>query len=246
MSLRSFGGIEGGADTLLDGLLDVGCTVMVVTGSHAAFGQRPPKGMRPARNGTNYSDTSWWPETHDRIFTPHSADIDESLGVFPRLVVERNDRHRGDHPLSSLSAIGPLAAQLVGSQDPLNVGAPLEELVAHEGNVVLMGVGLTRMTLIHLAEERAGRTRFRRWARLRDGTVQMVESGSCSEGFEKLAPSLAPVRREVTVGGSQWSAYPAAEVLELATRAIEADPSITHCGQRCDRCDDAVVGGPLI
>ena len=219
---------------------------MVVTGSHGPFAQPPPAGMRPERNGTDYGDGSWWPDVHERIFMPDARDIDESLGVLPRLVVERADRERGNHPLSSFSAVGPLARSMVERQAPLDVGAPLDELVTRDGSVVLMGVGLTRMTLIHLAEARAGRSRFRRWARLADGAVHMVESGSCSEGFEDLAPALESVRRDATVGRSGWRVYPAAEALDLATRAISADPYITHCGQRCARCDDAVAGGPLI
>jgi len=83
---------------------------------------------------------------------------------------------------------------------------PLRALSETGGYVVLMGVGLEAMTLIHLAEQMAGRNRFRRWANGPDGRP-----------------------------------------MEVATRAIEDDASITHCGDaECGRCDDAVMGGPLI
>jgi aminoglycoside 3-N-acetyltransferase len=111
---------------------------------------------------------------------------------------------------------------------------------------VLIGVGLTRMTLIHLAEKRSGRNPFPRWANGADGVPMMVEAGSCSEGFLKLEPALAPVTKERRVRDSRWQILPAKAAMNIATHAIRRNQRITHCGQRCDRCDDAVRGGPTL
>ena len=109
-----------------------------------------------------------------------------------------------------------------------------------------MGVGLTRLTLLHLAEVEAGRRPFIRWARGRDGRAVRVRAGECSEGFESLASSLAPVERPLVVGASQWRMFPAREALELAADAIRTTPSITHCPNlECIECADAIAGGPL-
>lgn len=44
-----------------------------------------------------------------------------------------------------------------------------------------------------------------------------------------------------------WRVFNVAEALSAATRAIERDPAITHCGQPDgERCNDAVAGGPLL
>jgi aminoglycoside 3-N-acetyltransferase len=111
--------------------------------------------------------------------------------------------------------------------------------------VLLIGVGLERMTLLHLAEERAGRALFRRWANGPDGRPMEVETGGCSEGFGKLEPALAPLARETTVGESRWRAFPARAALDVATDAIRANHEITRCDREgCLLCADAIAGGP--
>jgi aminoglycoside 3-N-acetyltransferase len=149
--------------------------------------------------------------------------------------------------VNSFAAVGSEAEALVGRQQPLDVYAPLRLLTDRGGFVLLIGVGLTSMTLLHLAEAQAGRELFRRWAYAPGGDVIEVQTGSCSEGFDAFEPVLAPLARETLVGGSRWRAYPAREAVQRAARAIQADPQITHCGDStCCRCRDAVAGGPIL
>jgi aminoglycoside 3-N-acetyltransferase len=155
-------------------------------------------------------------------------------------------RVRGNHPLNSFSAIGPLASDLIERQQPNDVYAPLERLAELHGAVVMMGVGLTSMTLIHLAERLAGRTLFRRWANDHDGRAMMVEVGSCSTGFDAFDSVLTPLEQRTTVGESLWRIFPAGPALAAATQAIRQNPGITHCGKPECRCNDAVLGGPIL
>jgi len=246
-SLRSFGtAIDGGADTLLDALLKRGCTVMAPAFTEPQFGLLAPAGMRPARNGLNYaalpSGTSL-PEG-----SPYRVDcglINPHLGVFPAVLIGRVGAVRGRHPLNSFAAIGPQATELIDAQSPDDVYGPLRELADRDGAILLVGVGLNRMTALHLAEQRSGRRLFRRWARDEDGEVRMVEVGSCSEGFPQMEPVLSPLARTATVGGSHWRAYPAQPVLAAATAAIAAHQDITRCPDTgCVLCRDAIAGGP--
>jgi aminoglycoside N3'-acetyltransferase len=246
-SLRSFGHLEGGADAVVDGLLAAGCTVLVASFSLHYVAPPDDLAMRPARNAIDYDHpgTDWPGE--GRVYTPESTEIERYLGIVPRSVVERPGRARGLNPLNSFAAVGQLAEDLISGQTANDVYAPLKALCNRGGAVVLMGVGLTSMTLIHLAEERAGRTLFRRWSQAADGSVVMVAVGSCSEGFGKLGGILAPLERRVTVGESVWRVFPAAETVEVATAAIRADPSITACDDpRCVRCRDMVAGGTIL
>jgi aminoglycoside 3-N-acetyltransferase len=168
------------------------------------------------------------------------------MGAVPAAVLARPDRLRGNHPLCSFAAVGP-RAELVLEQRPLDVYAPLRILAARNGLVLLIGVGLERMTLIHLAEERAGRTLLRRWANARDGRPLEVEVGGCSDGFGKLEAVLAPLGREHSVGPSRWRVFPARAAVEAAAAAIRDDPAITTCGSaECLRCRDAARGGPAV
>jgi aminoglycoside 3-N-acetyltransferase len=167
------------------------------------------------------------------------------MGAIPAEILRRSGHIRGNHPRDSFSAIGPLAPALVASQRPLAVFAPFHALADQRGLVVLMGVGLNRMTLLHYVEQLAGRRLFRRWSRGPGSTIVESEEGGCSAGFENLAPTLAGFERRVYIGKSLWRVYPARETLEAAARSICKTPSITHCpNPNCVACADAVAGGP--
>ena len=154
---------------------------------------------------------------------------------------------RGNHPLDSFTAVGPSATELIAQQAPLDVYAPLRALIKLDDFVVLMGVGLEKLTLLHLAEKEAGRTLFRRWANDPHGEPMAVEVGGCSEGFGRLEPHLDHIMRRKTVGQSSWTLLQADQVLAHAAAAIRANPHITHCGvDPCERCNDAVKGGPKL
>ena len=169
------------------------------------------------------------------------------MGAVPEALLKLPGRVRGDHPLDSLSAVGPLAHTLIGGQTSLDVYAPFRHLAELGGYVLLLGVGLTRMTLLHEAERQAGRNLFWRWVPDKDSETVSVRVGGCSEGFEALAPALGGLERTHTVGGSWWRIFPARETLEHAAAAIRAQPGLTACGDTtCERCADAVRGGPKV
>jgi aminoglycoside 3-N-acetyltransferase len=176
-----------------------------------------------------------------------SLEIDRHLGVFAATVLTHPDHVRGDHPVNSFTAVGPMAQELIREQSPLDVYAPLQALCDSNGSVVLMGVQLESLTLVHLAERKAGRNLFRRWANGRGGEPIMVETGGCSRGFGRLEPVVAALGRERLVGRSRWRVFPAAATLEAAAHAIRTSPAITHCDDpHCERCNDALLGGPIL
>lgn len=244
-SLRSFGWVEGGARAVVDGLLAERCTVLVPTFTHG-FQAPAPAERRMPRNGWDYArapDPGW---VTDRAYSVDATDCEEGMGAIPREIAAMPDRARGDHPLNSFCAVGPLAGTLVAGQAPLAVYRPFEELIARGGWVLMMAVNLKAMTLVHLAEERAGRSLFRRWAV--DPGRRPVECavGSCSQGFERLRPFVERLVRATTVGASRWEAFPAGALVDAVAAAIRDDPTITHCGGEGCRCDDAVAGGPML
>jgi len=245
-SLRSFGYVTGGAQAIVQAFVEEGCTLMAPTFSYV-YSVVPPPDQQPRRNGFHYDRP--YPggaAGGDRIYTPASQAIDADMGAIAAAVVQHPGRVRGNHPLNSFSAVGPLAAQLMAGQAPLAVYAPLAALVALSGYVLLMGVKIDTMTLLHLAEQEAGRVLFRRWANDGAGHPQMVEAGSCSDGFEHLTSVLQPWQRQTMVGESVWHLFPAQSALQAAAAAIRANPQITHCGNPdCERCHDAVAGGPI-
>lgn len=246
-SLRSFGWVQGGARTLIATILAEGCTLMVPAFAWSYFGVPQPPHVCVQRNGVNpiYAEFLF---AHREVFTPDCDIIDRyDMGVLPAAVLATPGRARGDHPLCSMAALGPNAQTLIAGQTWHDVYAPFRALAAQDGAVVLMGVGLPRMTLLHYAEQQAGRVLFLRWANAPSGDVVGVEVGGCSEGFERLAPVLASVEQRCTVGSSLWRVFPARAALTYAVAAIREHPRITHClSPDCARCDDAMAGGRIL
>lgn len=245
-SLRSFGWVHGGARAVIRAILAEGCTLMVPAFAWSYFGMPAPAHVTVQRNGTSavYGEFLF---SHRDVYFPHLDIIDRyDMGAVAAAVVATPGRARGDHPLCSMAALGPHAEALVAGQSWTDVYAPFRALAALDGVVVLMGVGLPRMTLLHYAEQQAGRTLFLRWANAPTGEVVGVEVGGCSEGFENFAAALAPVEQRVTVGHSLWRAFPAGPVVDIAAALIRRSPAITRCTlPECARCDDAIAGGRI-
>ena len=246
-SLRSFGWVKGGPSTVVEGFMAEGCTVIVPTFSYD-LAVPPPQGRRLLQNGYDYEAIEVPVPGSAQIYTPTStAFSQEHMGAVPAAVLAMPSHVRGNHPLNSFAAVGPLAYRVISTQEPTNVYGPLRALAEMEGAVVMMSVGLNRMTLLHLAEQMAGRNLFRRWANGPHREPTEVEVGSCSEGFVNLEPFLLPIIMERKVGASIWRIYLAKELLAIAAREIQASPMLTHCGdERCLRCRDAVRGGPIL
>ncbi len=243
-SLRSFGGIDGGPRTIIDAFLTEGATIIVPTFSWQ-FSAIPPNDQRPQRNGSNYEFSERAPTTS--VYATTSSVIDDEMGALPAAALDYEERHRGSHPLCSFAAVGRMALDLVGAQQPANVWAPLESLALHGGAVLLMGVDFTKLTLVHLAEKRAGQRPFVRWALGSCGEVISVEAGGCSLGFQSFDAVLSPLSTTTQVGRSPWTCLPAKESLEVLVRAIRDRPQITRCDDpKCERCPDAIAGGPVM
>jgi len=127
-SLSSFGHVEGGADTVIDALLEtVGPdgTVMVPTFNHGAeelFDIR----TSPSINGA----------------------ITNALRLRP-------EAYRSLHPTHPTAAIGPLAELLTRDHIPagtFGLASPLGKLAAMGGKILLLGVGMDTNTMTHIGE----------------------------------------------------------------------------------------------
>lgn len=244
-SLRSFGDrLENGPATVAEAFLGEGCTILVPSFSYE-YQTAPDPQYMPERNAYPYEEA---PELEENgVYQADTAPVSRDMGAFPAYLVTREDSMRGGNPLNSFAAAGKNAAALVEGQSAKDVYAPFRELCRTDGFVLLLGVGLTRCTAIHYAEQQAGRELFVRWAKAPEGKTIPVQTGSCSEGFEAFAPVLAPAVRTVQVGESRWQVIWARELVRLCADAIRKNPGITHCGDPdCGRCNDAVRGGPVI
>lgn len=248
-SIKSFGGrLERGIESIVDAFLSQNCTIMVPTFSDA-YEAKPISRYMPERNGAG--DYSFFLDREYLTIEPFdmaSKELTiEEMGLFTKYVLEHENSVRGNHPLNSFTALGANAVKLVKGQTCQDVYAPLKQLCADDGYVLLMGVGLEAATVIHYAEQVAGRTPFIRWSYDKERNVIPVSEGGCSEGFGHFENVLKAYSRCVKVGKSEWVCYKAADIVDVCSKAILRNPKITHCGDSgCDRCNDAVCGGPVI
>ncbi len=242
-SLKSFGHLEGGADTLIQVFRDMECTLVVPTFTYSC-GVPTPVERRIPQNGIDYS---YEPEQVDG-YDKDSTMISKDMGAIPARILQKKERVRGIHPINSFTAIGPLASELIKKQTHLNVYAPFKEIYEISDSYIgLIGVDLTSATEIHFAEEKAGRRLFRQWALEQDGTNQETAIGSCSSGFNQFGPLLKGIEQSTTVGQSKWRVYPFKAFIDIIASEIIKNPSITHCSTKnCIRCNDAALGGPLL
>ena len=248
-SMHSFGeDIECGLAGIVEAFRESGCTILVPAFSNM-FLEKPIKKYMPERNGAgDYSYFLDHEYDETKIFSIQCKDIStESMGIFAKYVLDHSDSKRGNHPLNSFVALGKSAGRLVEGQNARDVYAPMKQLYEDRGYVLLMGVGLDRATIIHYAEQVAGRNLFIRWANDERGNVMPVSVGSCSLGFNKLYPVLKNYEKTITIGKSIWTCYQVRDIVDACANEIIKNPFITHCDNPdCDRCNDATAGGPVI
>jgi len=241
-SLRSFGEVEGGAETIINEFLEAGCTLLAPSFTYRFY--LPPR-EEIEQNGID--DEMRTIEPTGRIYNSSIIDISTDMGAIPRAMVYRDGRCRGNHPSNSFVALGPKAEELISCQTAEDVYAPFQKMMEKNGKIVMMGVGLTKMTAIHYAEQLAGRELFVRWALDKDGSTIRLREGSCSEGFNNLAPEVADLEKQITVCNSLWRVFPIKETVVACAEAIRKDHSITHCGDKnCIQCNDMQNGGPIL
>jgi aminoglycoside 3-N-acetyltransferase len=243
-SLRSFGCVEGGAETVVSALQSV-CRAVLMPGFQCAANTvLPPPEQRPQQNGCDYAihfNLSQSPEPFD----VDKAPIHPKMGRISHTFARGTGVYHSDHPWHSWLAWGENAPHYVRDHLWDTTNLPLERLAAAGGWVALLGVTLVSCTAIHIAEERAGRRPFIRWALDRQGRVRVVRVCGCAKGFDRLYPYCQTLFRETQIGPARIMAAPIAELIELLTPVFREYPSIARCSDTCLRCRDAALGGPI-
>jgi aminoglycoside 3-N-acetyltransferase len=138
-SLSSLGWVEGGAETVIDALLETvspGGTVLAptLTGTVRDSPEEPP------------------------VFDPATSAC--WTGRIPETFRQRRDARRSRHPTHSVSAIGPATESLIEGHEyaatPCAETSPYGRLAQTGGKILLLGVTHESNTCLHMVEERAG------------------------------------------------------------------------------------------
>jgi aminoglycoside 3-N-acetyltransferase len=229
-SLSSFGEVRGGADTLLGATLASFHSVMSPTFTYKSM-IIPETG--PENNGIEYGSG------HDlnKMAEFYSQDMpaDRLMGILAEKVRLHPQAQRSTHPILSFSGIH--LSEAIDRQSLEEPLAPIEWLVDHHGYVLLMGVDHTVNTSIHLAEQKAGRKSFVRWAITPGAIYECPGFPGCSDGFSKATDHLAGITSVAKMGDGTIMAIPLQQMEEILIPILKTDPFALLCEKEtCLRC----------
>ena len=179
-SLSRLGYVEGGAETVVDALVEVvgpEGTVMVPTFNHG----------------------------HVEIFEP--AETPSKNGAITEALRKRPDARRSLHPTHAYSAIGPCAEFLTAGHlevETFDPRSPLGKLAELGGWVLMLGIGMEACTAAHIGETMArvpciGYGRLLRQVRLPDGSMIPATSVTWRDGPCRI--EWDPLERRMSSAG---------------------------------------------
>ena len=219
-SLSSFGYVEGGAEAVIDALLEtVGPqgTVLVptLTGSEKFNADNPP--------------------VYDPTTTPCWT------GRIPETFRQRPEAVRSLHPTHSVAAIGARARELTEGHEysltPCGPESPYGRLADAGGYVLLLGVTHGSNTTLHLVEELAGVPYHMQpglvAARVIENGVartihMMIHRYGAPRAFERMEPVLRErgIQREGQIGRAHVRLIDARRMVEVTRQALLQDATI--------------------
>lgn len=215
------GWVEGGAEAVADTLLEV---------------------VGPA--GLLAMPTHTWSTVHRDQPVFHETLSPSIVGRITETFRHRPGVARSLHPTHSVAAAGPDAAAFLEGHEnhdtPCARTSPYGRLVERDGQVLMIGVGLERFTLLHGFEEWARVPwLFNRcealWVIRRDGTTLAVPSRRHTDVpryQERDFPSLEPALREAgairygSAGAASLRLIDARRAADALVPLISADPDI--------------------
>jgi aminoglycoside 3-N-acetyltransferase len=224
-------GIRGGAAALAAALA-ASCKTVIAPAFTYQTMVYPAEG--PEDNAVDYPEAS--AASVEADFFRASLRVSPLLGPLPETIRKMEGASRSDHPILSFAGLGAeefLAAQTI--EEPF---APIDALAKAGGDAVILGADPPANVALHLAERRAGRKQFIRWALTPQGVVECPGFPGCSRGFAAIDRKLAGVIRSAKVGSFPVSRIPLRDLLHIAAGWIRQDPEALLCSNpNCPFCD---------
>jgi aminoglycoside 3-N-acetyltransferase len=230
-SLKAFGEVVGGPETLLRAALDSVWALIMPTFTYRSM-VTPEVG--PPGNGILYGTEL----DLNRMAEPFNPDMpaDRLMGIIPEALRHHPRARRTSHPILSFAGVQAdrfLAAQTLA--DPFGVLAALSDA---DGWVLLLGVDHTVNTTIHYAERLAGRRQFIRWALVPDRIIECPGFPGDSAGFAAIATDLGDDVRQVNVGSALVQAMPIRSIVRVVVAQLQRNPAALLCSRAdCLRCN---------
>ncbi|MEN6357099.1 MAG: AAC(3) family N-acetyltransferase [Armatimonadota bacterium] len=224
-SLSSFGRVDGGAEAVVDALLET-------------IGEQGTLVVPTYTYGLDVYD----PQRSSSL-----------CGAITEAVRKRPNALRSLHPTHSVAAIGALADVITGGHEKVHAfarGSALFNVLQARGKILLLGVSHKSDSMIHVAEEIANLPYLERSRQIdvknaQGKTVQKwVRRPGCSHGFDAIEEILDEhdAVRETTIGECRAQIMAARSVVDAALEVLKMDPEGLLCERPdCEVCAQARV-----
>jgi aminoglycoside 3-N-acetyltransferase len=179
----------------------------------------------------------------ETVFDPKTSPTD-GMGITAELFWRQPGVMRSGHPGGSFAAAGPHAADICAPQPlspPHGPDSPVGRVHALGGQVLLLGVGHSENTTLHLAESLASAPPC---IVVVDDVPQLIdipETDHCCRCFQQMDEWLRQrsLQREGLVGRATARLIESRDVVDTAVRQLRLDPLVFLCpaAEGCDECD---------
>ncbi|MEE9229538.1 MAG: AAC(3) family N-acetyltransferase [Acidobacteriota bacterium] len=157
-SLSSIGWVVGGSPTVVRALFEAGGDQGTL-----AMPSATPHSSDPATWTDPQIPEAWLDKVRQELPVFDCQTTPTEMGAIPESFRTWPGTLRSNHPLESVCARGPLAAEIT-SEHPLafseGKGTPFEKLYKLDSWVLLLGVGFNRCTALHFAESLVAKRRL--------------------------------------------------------------------------------------
>jgi aminoglycoside 3-N-acetyltransferase len=232
INVDAFGPVEGGAESVVDALLSTAGTIVMPAFTYQT--QVIPQDG-PPDNAIEYG-TGDDLNARAEFFRP-DLPVHPDCGAAAESLRQRPDTLRSLHPILSFIASGAKARSALAAQTAQNPLGPVAWLEAHDGIVLLMGVDQRHNYALHLAEQRAGRKTFIRWALTLDDIEEMHHIPGCMEGFNDIWRYQFEYTRVTQIGLARCERIELRPMLKQAERRLHQNANFMLCDKpSCLNC----------
>ncbi len=232
VGLSALGPVKGGAEAVTAAILAAAGTVIMPAFTYQT--QVIPQ-TGPPDNAIEYGSGETINARAD-IFRP-DLPVHPDCGVVAEALRKDADTLRSTHPILSFVAQGPRAREALSSQTRETPLGPITWLEAHDGYVLLMGLDQRHNVALHLAEQRAGRRTFIRWALTLNDIEELHHLPGDREGFNAIWADLMDFARVTKIGLARCELIAIRPMLAYAEARIRADPNFMLCDKpTCAYC----------
>ena len=219
-SMKAIGKVEGGADTVLDALMEYFSDGLLLLPTHTWA-------------SINADNPVYDPETQEAC-----------VGILPNLFRKRPGVIRSLHPTHSMAGYGKDAEEYLAGEEncntPCTPGGCYDRLRSRHGQILLVGVGHERNTFIHGVEEvlnvpnRLSAKPAKLFIKQKNGSLKQVwvrkhynpDQPHISEDFVKLEQAFydCGAAKKVRFGAADCILCDAQKIFEVTRHVLAPDP----------------------